>query len=302
MSTNSFCPAIAIQNRDSKSFWHVQAWMADKGIDTLAKRYGLNARQLDADLPRGKAARNSAIEQAVRGELDAGNAVIVCQGWHHNGDGAMTPYAGIVTATGAGGVLFGVTLNSGQGSHLDGAGNVWTLSPGAQTLTAHEADVTALRSAVARIRSQPPFEKTAERAYGLAAMDEWMKAMSTMPGFCPCQGCQGRLHNPSMYKLEAAYENAVSTAAACQVTSRYLRRISPDFPAAGRAHLESAAGRYDRIASLLAPAMQETGPESYVTILGDMAKQRAHVATVLTPVRAEYAAIADDLERALKAE
>jgi RNA polymerase sigma factor (sigma-70 family) len=299
-STNSFAPAIAIQQRGSKAYWHLQAWTADKCIDALAKRYGLNARQLDAGIPTGKAARNSAIEQAVIQELDAGNVVIACRGWH-NSEGLVTPYAGIVTAAGRDGLLFGITLNSGQGSHLDGAGNLWTLSPGTQTLTSHEADVATLRSAVARIRSQPPFQSNSSRTYGTAAMDAWIQAMCDTPGFCPCNGCQSRLHQASLLKLESAYVNAISTTSACEVTARYLRRIAADFPEAARPHIESAAGHYDRIVALLTPAMQETGPESYVTILGDLMQQRAHAARVLTPVRSEYIAAAREIELALNA-
>ena len=81
----------------------------------------------------------------------------------------------------------------------------------------------------------------------------------------------------------------------------YLGRRADAFDGEAREHVEAAARRYERIAELLAPAMDWDGPRHYRHFIGDLEKQRAH-ADVLRRVRAELAAATDDMAAALAAE
>jgi RNA polymerase sigma factor (sigma-70 family) len=298
LSGNSFAPGIAPKEARAKAWWHMQGWMADLAMETVAGRYGLMATRMG--IPAGSDARDGD-ERLEAGDLDRqlelGSVIMVSQGWHSTD--MVLPYSGLITGKYSDGSWSGAVVGANSRIHVAKPVSAWALAEGQTTLTTHDADVAALRAAVARIRGQRPYQATSQRVYGLSAMDLWIKEMSNVTGFCPCGGCQSRLHDASAYKLESAYENAVFASAACEVTARYLRRIAGDFPAAARPHLESAAGRYDHIVALLGPCMQQSGPQSYVSILGDLNKQRAHVANVLGPVKTEYGAIAQDLEMAL---
>jgi len=96
------------------------------------------------------------------------------------------------------------------------------------------------------------------------------------------------------------YFTAQAVSGGAQVAARYLRKISPDFPSAARPHLEATAQHYDRIGALLRPALTGEGGEKYGHFIGDLAKQKAHGQNVLRPVKAELAAVADDMEKALE--
>lgn len=180
LSTNAFCPAIEYTNQGPKSIWHIQAWLGDKAIETLCARYGLRVVSLDRMDSTGNAATyRRAIVPDILKALDAKNVVLVGGGWEN-----FSPLAGIITDVQSDGIIYGVSLNDLHNYPLNRPRGIWSLAPTDPTLTPHEADIATLRAVVARIRGQTPFQATVESAYGLKAMDFWIKAMSETPGFC----------------------------------------------------------------------------------------------------------------------
>ncbi len=296
LSTNAFCPAIDVTSRDYKANWHKQAWLGDKAINTLCARYGLVAKSIDRPgLTGDEAAYRLAIAPVIDQEMDAGNVVLIAGIWQISDD--FCPCAGIITNVQSEGIIFGATLNGRQDNLMTWPQVIYSLAPAIATLTPHDADIATLRWAVARIRSQSPFMPTPQSAYGLNAMDAWIREMSETPGFCPeCMKGSGNIRDKTW---NCAYLNTLSAQNASTVAARYLRRIAADFPPEAQSHLQSAAARYDRITVLLAPVLAQTGPDSYMNILGDLSRQKTHAAKVLIPIRNEYSAIAQDIELAI---
>jgi len=293
LSTNAFCPGIEDTHQQHKSFWHVQAWLGDKAIHTLCARYGLIPSRLDSPGFAGDAgAYRRAIVPTILQTMQAGNVVLVDGGWEDNAP--YWPWAGIITDVQPGGVIFGATLNGRQDNPLKRPRGIWSIAPAAMALPPHEADIALLRLIAARIRSQAPFEARSQSIYGLKAMDAWIKAMSETPGFCA--KCMEDARKGNKWDRSCARINAQTTQIASIVAARYLRRIAPDFLPPVQSNLESAAAHYQRIAEFLAPAIADTGPDSYANILGNLSRQKAHVAKVLMPIRSEYLAIAQDIE------
>jgi RNA polymerase sigma factor (sigma-70 family) len=288
LSTNAFCPAVARKLQGHKAFWHVQAFMGDKAINTLGRRYGIAVTSLDQG-DAGSRPATGTFSPEIAKAMNAGSVVLV-----------TSPWAGIVTDVQPDGSMFGATLD-GQTDNLIGQpSGIWVLSPGTETMTPHEADMATLQSAIARIWGKGPYQTTQQSEYGLMAMDEWIKAMNKIPGFCTCSVCQASVKDPSKRRGNSVYQNVSVTQTASKTAASYLRRIAGDFPAGARSYIESAAAHYDRIIALLAPSI-ETGPDSYETFIGDITKQRVYAKMVLVPVKAEYVAIAKDLELALNA-
>jgi hypothetical protein len=133
---------------------------------------------------------------------------------------------------------------------------------------------------------QEPFLPGSEM-FGLAAMDWWIR-QAQKPQFQE-DDAAASVWNASRAALYA-YEGA-------NRVSSCLRRRMKTFPEAARPHLASAAKHYDRIAQILAPFA--LSKEAYASIMGGVAKLKAHAKEHLVPVKAELAAVADDLERAL---
>ena len=181
---------------------------------------------------------------------------------------------------------------------------VWALSPVEPQLTPHQADRRLLEAAIRRIRgqqdpriantfsSEPLFRAAKWQVYGVDAMDAWVAEMSRVPwSRDPNEGGNGGAD------VTASWVQIGSKAAAA-----YLRRAAPQFTEGAREHLDNAAEHYERIVDLLDPAITGKGGERYREFMGDLAKQRAHVDTVLKPVKAELAAAADEMEKALAAD
>jgi RNA polymerase sigma factor (sigma-70 family) len=296
LSTNAFCPAIDVASRNYKAIWHKQAWLGNKAINTLCARYGLVAKSIDRPgLSSDEAAYRHAIAPIINQEMDAGNVVLVAGVWQISDN--LWSYAGIITDVQSDGNIFGATLNGRQDNLMIWPRVIYSLAPAAATLTPREADIATLRSALARIRSQSPFMPTSQSVYGLKAMDSWIREMSETPGFCPaCMKSPGNIRGKTW---NCAYLNALTAQNASTAAARFLRRIVPDFPPVSQSHLQSAAARYDHITALLAPMLAQTGPDSYVNILGDLSRQKSHAVKVLTPIKNEYSAIAQDIELAI---
>ncbi|MFC1451818.1 PEGA domain-containing protein [Verrucomicrobiota bacterium] len=84
---------------------------------------------------------------------------------------------------------------------------------------------------------------------------------------------------------------------AVAAAASYLRKRMPLLDAEARSHVEAASRHYDEIAALLGLATWGF----YRDILDDAEKQAAHVEAVLKQVKAELAAAADEMEKALLA-
>ena len=96
-----------------------------------------------------------------------------------------------------------------------------------------------------------------------------------------------------------AGETALPTFEASKLAGAYLRQTAESLPEAAAAPLQEAAGTYERIVELLAPALADAGPESCPAIMGDEARQRKHVNGTLRPVRECLETIADHIDDAL---
>ena len=81
-----------------------------------------------------------------------------------------------------------------------------------------------------------------------------------------------------------------------------MRNAASTFGTTTRGHLNKAAEQYERIVALLDPAITGKGGDHYKVFMGDLAKQKAHVKTVLEPVKEAFLQAADEMEKALAAE
>jgi len=128
--------------------------------------------------------------------------------------------------------------------------------------------------------------------YGVDAMDLWIAEMSKVPWS----------EDPD----EKGIYGADSTAWWVQVGSRaaaaYLRKTAPQFAEGAREHLGIAAEHYEQIVGLLDPAITGNSGEHYRGFMGDLGKQKAHVQTVLRPVREHLLRTAIEMEEAVAAE
>ena len=293
MTTNAFSPAIN-PGEDCMSWWHVDGYLsAAADLQPLAGRMGLRIAPLA--LPAGRAP--AAVAQAVRQAREAGSAVVAEGGWQATGGPhGFVPWgwAGLITEVKFDDTLLGACLNGQRDNPLaELRGGMWVISAGEPTAASGNDDLATLRQVVARLRGAGRFARSTAGLYGLEAMDLWITRMEEAPGFCvPCQ-------QKAQRGWSDAADNALALRERASVAASYLRRIAPILSSAGRAHLESAAKHYDRIAALLAPALTGEGGEKYEQFVGDLAKQRTHARAVLRPVRVELAAVADDLEQAL---
>ncbi len=179
LSTNAFSPVIEYSDQGCNSYWQI----GNEAIKTLGARYGLNVRSLEIPGFSGNtAAYRNRYAPIILQAIKADHVVIVTGRWKDNEP--YWPWAGIVTYVQSDNVIIGATLNGRVDNQLTLIRGIWSLEPAAVTLTPHEADIATLRSAVARIRDQSPFQATPQAVYGLQAMDAGIKAMSETPGFC----------------------------------------------------------------------------------------------------------------------
>jgi hypothetical protein len=315
LSTNGFAPCIR-PDEPCRSWWDVQA--QDRGIDLVAARVGLRYERLPiwdhaSDPPQPKEPEafhewlrtcfRKPMVPAIRKAFDEGKVVITPNEWdfrfHSN---AWYGWGVIVDAT-EDGTILGACLNGRRDNPMNYVGaSACAIAPAAPTLDAHQADVAMLRRAVERIRGQvEPIraDESGEKiryVFGLAAMDLWIETMRTVPGYCAeCQERGGGGWSDALDNGKLMHDGAVLVAS-------YLRSRLETFPEASRAHLESAARHYDRIAQLLRPSITANDPAHYKTFIGDLAKQTDHAEKVLKPVKAELAAAADEMAKALAAD
>jgi beta-lactamase regulating signal transducer with metallopeptidase domain len=314
LSVNAFAPNIR-PCEPCKSWWSVQA--QDRAIDLVARRIGLRVESLpaidhsaDPPMPKDDEANREwlrtyyrkPIVPAIRKALDAGKVVIAGNEWDFKFHSCPWFGWGIITDAREDGTILGAALNGRRDNPMNYVDNAWVLSGGEPSLSAHQADVEMLRLAVDRIRGNTKANRADEGdatdtyVFGLEAMDAWIGAMETIPGFCAeCQARGGRGWSDALDNGRLMHGGALF-AASC------LRDRMDSFPPAARPHLEAAAKQYDRIAQLLRPAVTTGDAGHYKTFIGDLAKQKVHADQVLRPIRDALASAADEMAAALAVE
>ena len=315
LSSNAFSPAIDL-GEDCTAWWHVEGSMGDRAMGTVAARIGLRAERLrfpphnlspedpEEVFDRKALEHRKACAKLLRENLDTGAVVLTGGGWRVGGGGGFAPWGwwGIVTKAGEDGDLRGACLGAHPGRAtgfrdrpLDYLGHTWALFADKPALTPHAADLKMLEQAVARIRGKGGFTADERATYGVDAMDAWVAKMKQTPFCVPC-------HKAAPDRVwTCAINNGQTTIAASKAAASYLRKRVGTFPAAARPHLEATAKHYDKIVELLRPAVTGEDGEHYRTSIGDLGKQKAHAENVLKPVKAELAAAADAMAKALAA-
>ena len=304
LSTHAFAPAID-KGEDCTAWWHVQGWLADRCMPLVAGRIGLKARRLELPPARGgrqgpdaAAVRQRAWARIVREAMARGEVVLVTGGWQAKQAGRFVPWCwcGILTRADDDGTILGACLNGRKDNRIAGLdGGAWALSAAEPAIKWHEADLAMLTAAVARIRgSAKPFVEAKRAVYGLKAMDLWIARMRQKPFCVPCaRAAPDRAWT-------CAHDNGNTMMNAAKVAASYLRKRKGPFGKQAETHVEAAAGHYERIARLLEPAVTGRGGPHYRRIIGNLAAQIVH-AKLLEEVKAELAAAADEMEKALAA-
>ncbi|MHC4984790.1 MAG: hypothetical protein ACYTFO_01410, partial [Planctomycetota bacterium] len=306
LSSNAFAPSLNA-GEDCTSWWMNQGNRGLRCIDTVAKSVGLDARPVDLPdftgdhrNPADVKEHHQRVAEIIRERMAAGEIIVTPGGWRARQEHGFVPWcwAGIITEAREDGTILGACLSGRTDNILEDVYSLWAISPAEPTLSAHEADVIALQQAVDRIRGTGRFAAAGNARYGLDAMDAYIEHMRTVPGFC--EGCferaPDRAWTDARDSASAVYHNA-------EVAASYLRRRIGTFGVEARPHIEEAARRYDRIASLFRPSFEGYGARPYQEwINGDLEPQQRHARVVLVPVRTHLAAAADAMERAIAAE
>jgi hypothetical protein len=236
--------------------------------------------------------------------MDKGELLLSMGEWFNRDGVAWTEWGFVTTANDNGtarrpdGGMFGYASN-GRGDNEAGfIRDGYILGLSTPTVSEEDAEREILRRAVARVcgagesRLGPGDRKI---VFGLRAMDEWIKGMSDTKGFCAL--CYAKGGAAASWK--SGPDVAIPTVEGSTFSAKWLRRLADKRPSPAADHLRAAASHYDRIVALFGPALQDNGPESYRSIIGDLDKQKAHAEKVLRPVKAELAAAGDDMEKAL---
>ncbi|MHC4202200.1 MAG: hypothetical protein ACYSU0_19590, partial [Planctomycetota bacterium] len=301
LTTNAFAPGFDTGN-DCKELWVANAWVSHLGpLDTAWRHLGLRVEPLLHPGHRGDPATpgyRQTMVGLVRAAMAEGKAVVSCGGWDFKRTWVEPWWAGIVTEARDDGTVLGAHLNGRNDNVLKNlnGGELLAVSLTEPSLSVEESNVELLRHAVNRIRAKGKpgsFGRHEFCAFGVDAMDDWIAQIRDVPHFCPpCQKNKGTGHGSAFTVARAVLHRSDEAAA-------FLRARAGTFPGPARPHVEAAAGRYERIVSLLRPATTPGGNEHYKTFIGDIDKQKAHAEGVLVPVKRELAAAADEMEKAL---
>lgn len=313
LSGNCFAPDIR-PSEPSHCHWQLQG--RERNLDLVCARLGLSSRPFDvrqnppngcpstfpkdaAGLEAWKADYRRPVMESVERTLKDGNLLLSMGEWFSSPEVLWTEWGFVTTIDPRGtkrrpdGGLFGYASNGSGDNEVNFVRDGYFITHGKVAVEPEEAEREVLRRAVARIRGdgQPPFD-TGDRkiVFGVAAMDTWISTMATVKGFC----------EPG-HPWSCTAGNATPTVEGSTFSAKWLRNLAERQSGPAAAHLRSAASHYDRIVALFGPALQESGPESYHAIIGDIEKQKAHAEKVLTPVKAELAAAGDEMGKALAA-
>jgi len=297
LSTNGFAPGFCT-GESCTAWWELYG--RERGMELVAARLGLHIRKLplpeftgDSSDPAVRKRYNATCAPFIHTALDSGAVVITDGGWQvKNGPHGFIPWCwwGIITGTTPDGVLHGATLNGFTDNPIDGAYSCWAVTAQPAKLNEQQATLEMLKRAMARIRGEKPF--TGDKVvYGLPGIDLWIAHMRKVP-FCP--DCKEQSWTCAQDTARTPYEDT-------RVIAGYLRAHSNSMAVVARPSLLAAAEHYECIAALLHPALTGEHGESYQHFMGDLPKQQAY-ADVIRQVKAEYAAIADNLSQAVVAE
>jgi len=125
-------------------------------------------------------------------------------------------------------------------------------------------------------------------------MDRWTDRMETVEHFCdPCQSREAGS------AVGCAWLTAVTFSDGAAAVASYLRSRMDSYAAPSRPHIDETARRYERIVDLLRPTLHGNAGDQYRQILGDMAEQRKHAAT-LREARDELTAAASAMQLAVE--
>ncbi|MDA3960459.1 MAG: hypothetical protein PF961_06690 [Planctomycetota bacterium] len=294
---NGFAPGFDTGN-DCKELWVGQAWVSHLGQNDSGWEWlGLEVRQLrHADHPNRPETYTADLCAVIRESLDAGKVVIAAGGWDAR---KVEPWwGGIVTEVHDDNTVWGVHP-SGNGQLfrvVPESGELFAVSLEGQPYVRRALARKILQNAVNRIRAKGPagcYGKHEFCAFGMDAMDEWIRQMQVQRHFCPvCQRNNGAGWKSAEKVALAAFHRS-------DVAASWLRENADLFPASES--ILHAAACYDRIGLALAPFVPTQGvaKRSYERIIGDLALQAEHARGVLGVVREELTQVADIFEASL---
>ena len=308
LSTNAFAPDLR-PDEPCRCCWRLQG--RERCLDLVTARLGMTVRELPDAHDSASPAPNDPTQTEswlvehfrkplvpiIRNAMADGRVVISRGEW----DPAHASWVlwGIVTDAKDDGTILGATLNGRTDNPIVFLRQGYALARSEPKLDQRQADLAVLQRAVDRIRGERAPFAPGQIVFGVKAMDVWIAQMqgSFQPADPPW--FDGDADDP-VCKLRAKL-TASSTYQGAQAAAKYLRQAARRLPQTARPHLTTAADHYDRIVELLHPAMTGQGGESYDQLIGDIQKQKNHAANVLTPIKAELAAAANAMEKALAA-
>ncbi|MBN2380623.1 hypothetical protein JXM67_12550 [candidate division WOR-3 bacterium] len=298
MSSNCFAPVLNPEE-SCTAWWNM---VAGGALELVGARFGLSFNKLDIDIPvdaKELEGRQSEIlaetAKKVRQTLDNDEVVITAGGWKFfpPDSGKFAPWCfwGIITSVEPDGTILGATLNKKKNHPIEWPYPMWAVFKTEPAITEREADIRMLRRGIARIYGTEEPLLGEKHVSGLGAMDMWIKQLDRIP-YCPA--CGERSWSCAVSTVQPVYFGAKNI-------TDYLEAREDDYSASEQALLETITKHYKKIASTLEPyaIKQDDGHWLYEDIVGDAAKQKEHT-EVITQVRNEMAAAAEDMEKAIK--
>lgn len=295
LTLNALAPGFDTGN-DCKELWVCHAWVSHIGVPPLAwQALGVDVTPLPLPTDRSDAdAHRQACARRIRDAMDDGSVVVVTGGWEFSEGKWIEPWwAGVVTEVAEDGTVLGAHPNGRTDNAIAAfpPGEVLSIRAAQPVSDDGLLDAAVLTRAMSRIRGEGEFSRKEFCAFGLDAMDEWITQVSEVPHFCP----------PCQAKAERGWKSAEVVAQAAVhrfgVAANFLRQQADSLPPEAGEPLSSAAAHYEKIVSLLEPAITEGAGDGYAEFIGQLDKQRAHSDRVLQPARQHLAAIANDLEQ-----
>lgn len=305
-SGNAFAPDIRPEE-PTRGHWQLQG--RERCLDVIAAGAGVEARafpdwhELAEIPPMPKDEKEAEVwlreyyakpaASYLSHALQAGDVVVSCGEWA-GARGLLWCDWGLVVEARSDGTILGAAPNGRSDNLITHIRDGWILRDGGSSLPAEGVRRQVLQRAVQRIRGEGPAFLPGPRKvlFGLAAMDAWIAGMAQVP--FDVQKWQGKDHSAAH-----ARETASPTFEGSKVAGAYLRQMAEALPEAAAVPLQDAARQYERIVELLGPALDDAGPETYETIMGDDHRQQNHVRETLQPVRECLGAVAGHIEDAL---
>lgn len=298
LTTNAFAPGFDICN-DCKELWVAEAWLSRSGSADIAWRaLGLSVLPI-SELPDASSNESApAPLSVIRNVMDSGKVIVSDCGWSHPERPVEPWWAGIIVDVRNDGTILGAHPNGRTDNIIKSPdlSNMLAVSLADKKLDNASLLIQLFQENIRRIRGEgednKPFAKTEYMAFGIYAIDEWIKQMREVPYFCPpCQENKG-----SGWQSAATVARAVLHRS--ETAATFLRRHSENFSGELQACIIDVSKSYDAIASLLRPAIQDEN-NGYKSFIGEIGKQKTHAETVLVPVKNELLKAAGKMEKAL---